>query len=210
MDHNDSEQKILEAEQSAEEDRLWVEKLQKGNTRAFDFLLRKYQRRLYAIVYNLTSNKEDAADITQDVFIKAYKSINSFQGNSSFYTWLYRIAMNTTISFIRKNRKKPIVSLEKWEDSNAQDVILSHVQTKDVGDKATLLKELQEKLNESLQKLSVIHRTVIVLFEIEGLSHKEIAQILHCTEGTVRSRLHYAKEQLKLSLKYYLKDEEKR
>ena len=210
MDHNDSEQKILEAEQSAEEDRLWVEKLQKGNTRAFDFLLRKYQRRLYAIVYNLTSNKEDAADITQDVFIKAYKSINSFQGNSSFYTWLYRIAMNTTISFIRKNRKKPIVSLEKWEDSNAQDVILSHVQTKDVGDKATLLKELQEKLNESLQKLSVIHRTVIVLFEIDGLSHGEIAKILHCSEGTVRSRLHYAKEQLKLSLKYYLKDEEKR
>ena len=210
MDHNDSEQKILEAEQSAEEDRLWVEKLQKGNTRAFDFLLRKYQRRLYAIVYNLTSNKEDAADITQDVFIKAYKSINSFQGNSSFYTWLYRIAMNTTISFIRKNRKKSIVSLENWEDSNAQDVILSHVKTKDVGDKATLLKELQEKLNESLQKLSVIHRTVIVLFEIDGLSHGEIAKILHCSEGTVRSRLHYAKEQLKLSLKHYLKDEEKR
>ena len=83
------------AQESAREDLLWLGKVKEGNMGAFNWLVRKYQRRIYAIIYNITSNKEDTADLTQEVFIKAFKSIDSFKGSSNFYTWLYRIALNT-------------------------------------------------------------------------------------------------------------------
>jgi RNA polymerase sigma-70 factor (ECF subfamily) len=204
---NLDEENIL-AEQSADEDRLWIQRVKLGNIRAFDFLIRKYQRRLYSVVYNMTSNKVDAADLTQEILVKAFKSLHTFKGESHFYTWLYRIALNTTFSFIKKSKQASHYSLENWDDAEVHANILSHSNDLEMGDKATLLKELQEKLNEALQKLSLNHRTVVVLFEIEGMSHTEIAQMLHCSEGTVRSRLHYAKEQLKQLLKDYLKDYE--
>ncbi|MDR2769599.1 MAG: sigma-70 family RNA polymerase sigma factor [Puniceicoccales bacterium] len=196
------------AEQSAAEDRLWIGRVRSGNTRAFNFLIRKYQRRLYSVVYNITSNKVDAADLTQEILVKAFKGLHTFKGESHFYTWLYRIALNTTFSFIKKSKKDSHYSLENWDDAEVHANILSRSNDLEMGDRATLLKELQEKLNEALQKLSLNHRTVVVLFEIEGMSHTEIAQMLHCSEGTVRSRLHYAKEQLKQLLKDYLKDYE--
>ncbi|MDR2396601.1 MAG: sigma-70 family RNA polymerase sigma factor [Puniceicoccales bacterium] len=201
------EENIL-AEQSAEEDHHWIRRVKLGNVRAFDFLIRKYQRRLYSVVYNMIANKVDAADLTQEILVKAFRGIHTFKGESHFYTWLYRIALNTTFSFIKKSKKTSHYSLENWDDAEVQANILSHSNDLEMGDRATLLKELQEKLNEALQKLSLNHRTVVVLFEIEGMSHTEIAQMLHCSEGTVRSRLHYAKEQLKQLLKDYLKDYE--
>ncbi|MDR1254895.1 MAG: sigma-70 family RNA polymerase sigma factor [Puniceicoccales bacterium] len=204
---NLDEENIL-AEQSADEDRLWIRRVKLGNIRAFDFLIRKYQRRLYSVVYNMTANKVDAADLTQEILVKAFRGIHTFKGESHFYTWLYRIALNTTFSFIKKSKKPFYYSLDNWDNTEVQENILSHSNDSEMGDKATLLKELQEKLNEALQKLSLNHRTVVILFEIEGMSHTEIAQMLRCSEGTVRSRLHYAKEQLKQLLKDYLKDYE--
>lgn len=195
---------------SNDEDLQWVERFKAGNTHAFDFIVRKYQRCLYRIIYNMVSNKEDAADMLQNVFIKAFQSIQQFKGESNFYTWLYRIAINLTLNFIEKNKKRASIALEPLANEEGVAEFLNLDKNAKPGDRALLLKELQEKLNASLQNLSSIHRTVIVLFEIEGLSHKEIAQILHCTEGTVRSRLHYAKEQLKHSLLPYLKDESER
>jgi len=199
---------LLQAEESDREDLEWLLKFKEGNRRAFDFFVRKYQRRLFCIIYNMTSNREDAADLLQEVFVKAFRSITSFKGDSRFYTWLYRITVNTTITFLKKVRKQTKLSLEDLNTNESLTSFLAIFSEGEKGDQATLLKELQEKLNEALQKLSLNHRTVVVLFEIEGMSHAEIARTLKCSEGTVRSRLHYAKEQLKQLLAEYLKKDE--
>lgn len=204
----EEQENLLQAEESDREDLEWLLKFKEGNRRAFDFFVRKYQRRLFCIIYNMTSNREDAADLLQDVFVKAFRSIASFKGDSRFYTWLYRITVNTTITFLKKVRKQTKLSLEDLSTNESLTSFLATFSDGEKGDQATLLKELQEKLNESLQKLSLNHRTVVVLFEIEGMSHAEIARTLKCSEGTVRSRLHYAKEQLKQLLAEYLKKDE--
>lgn len=202
------QENLLQAEESDREDFEWLSKFKEGNRRAFDFFVRKYERRLFCIIYNMTSNKEDAADLLQEVFIKAFRSMESFKGDSRFYTWLYRIAINTTITFLKKARRHSKLSLEDVNTNEALASFLMSFSDEEKGDRATLLKELQEKLNEALQKLSLNHRTVVILFEIEGMSHAEIAHALKCSEGTVRSRLHYAKEQLKQLLSEYLKKDE--
>lgn len=202
------QENLLQADESDREDFEWLSKFKEGNRRAFDFFVRKYERRLFCIIYNMTSNKEDAADLLQEVFIKVFRSMESFKGDSRFYTWLYRIAVNTTITFLKKARRHSKLSLEDVNTNEALASFLMSFSDDEKGDRATLLKELQEKLNEALQKLSLNHRTVVILFEIEGMSHAEIAHALKCSEGTVRSRLHYAKEQLKQLLSEYLKKDE--
>ena len=114
-----------ERRQEADADLAVVRRVQAGDVAAFDGLIRKYRERLYGIVYNLTSNREDAADLTQDAFIKAFQSIQRFSGQSSFFTWLYRIAVNSTISHLRKNRLRAFFSLEAidHEEPVARDVI---------------------------------------------------------------------------------------
>lgn len=189
----------------ASEDMLWVQKVQAGEVAVFDKLIKKYRERLYSVVYNLTSNREDTADLTQEAFIKAFRSISKFKGNSSFFTWLYRIAVNATISHLKKNKLRCFFSFETIQEEGASSEVLDVLCSKLTSEKSFFLKELQEKLNEALQSLSIPHRTVIVLYEIEGLSHQEIAQIMKSSEGTVRSRLHYAKQQLQVLLKDYLK-----
>lgn len=196
-----SEERRLEAC----EDMLLVQKVQSGDVAVFDKLVRKYRERLFSIIYNLTSNREDSADLTQEAFIKAFRSIRKFKGNSSFFTWIYRIAVNTSISHLKKNRFRRFFSFETIQEEGASAEILDILSSKVNPNKPVFLKELQEKLNESLQSLSIPHRTVIVLHEVEGLSHQEIARIAGCSEGTVRSRLHYAKQQLQVLLKDYLK-----
>ncbi len=187
-----------------EADRLLVERVQNGDVAAYDILVHRYRERLYSVVYNLTSNREDALDLTQEAFIKAFQSINRFRGNSSFYTWIYRIAVNNTLSHLKKYRNRKYLSFDNLDNEASQSDIFEAVASKTKTEKATLLKELHEKLNEALQKLSLKHRSVVVLFEIEGMSHEQIAEILKCSVGTVRSRLHYAKQQLKLYLKDFV------
>ena len=190
---------------SETEDIQLVERVRAHDTEAFDILVNKYRERLYSVIYNMISNKEDALDLTQDSFIKAFQSINKFHGRSAFYTWLYRIAVNTALSFIRKNRFRRFFSFEKMQEDGVESVCEREgIFAKNIEDRGIFLKELQEKLNIALQKLSNRHRIVVVLREIEGLEHAEIAAILKCSEGTVRSRLHYAKEQLKGYLREYM------
>ncbi|OHE71501.1 MAG: RNA polymerase subunit sigma-24 [Verrucomicrobia bacterium GWC2_42_7] len=186
------------------EDFALVERVRAGDVAAFDQLVVKYRERLFSVVYNITSNKEDASDIAQDAFIRAFRSIHRFKGNSAFYTWIYRIAVNTAINFLRKNRLRRFFSLETLTEEVSHNELGNILASKMTSDKPTFLKELQEKLNEALQSLSPKHRTVIVLFEVEGLSHQEIAVIMKCSEGTVRSRLHYAKSELQSKLKDYI------
>jgi RNA polymerase sigma-70 factor (ECF subfamily) len=153
----------------------------------------------------LTSNREDAADLTQDAFIKAFSSINRFRGRSSFFTWLYRIAVNTTLSQLKKNRLRRFFSLENINEEASSSEIVEALAERTRTEKGALVSELQERLNEAFQKLSPKHRSVVVLFEIEGLSHQEISEVVGCSVGTVRSRLHYAKQQLQAYLQDYLK-----
>ncbi|HTB62498.1 MAG TPA: sigma-70 family RNA polymerase sigma factor [Opitutales bacterium] len=189
----------------AEVDLALVQRVQTGDIRAFDLLIQKYRERLYAIIYNLTSNREDASDLTQEAFIKAFRNIRLFKGDSSFFTWLYRIAVNTSLTHLKRSRLRRFFSFENLDEQVSQSELAEVLADKMQTDKPALIKELQEKLNEALQRLSLNHRTVVVLFEIEGLSHQEIAQVMECSEGTVRSRLHYAKLQLQSYLQDYLR-----
>tara|TARA_Y100001934_G_scaffold281611_1_gene391926 strand:- start:5830 stop:6462 length:633 start_codon:yes stop_codon:yes gene_type:complete len=186
-------------------DSLLVSKVQQGDVSFFDELVIKYRQRLFSVIYNLTSNREDAADLVQETFIKAFRSIGRFKCQSSFFTWLYRIGVNTTLTYLKKNKARRFFSFEKLDEEASREDVFEALSSNATSDKPALLKELQQKLNEALQKLSNKHRTIVVLFEIEGLSHKEIAAIMKCSEGTVRSRLHYAKQQLQGFLSDFLK-----
>lgn len=185
-------------------DLLLVRRVQSGDVAAFDQLVLKYRERIFSVIYNLTSNKEDTYDLSQEAFIKAFQSIARFKAKSSFFTWLYRIAVNTTLTHLKKNRFKSFLSFETLHEEASPTDVLEALSSKTSTEKPALLKELQYKLNEALQTLSVKHRTVIVLFEIDDLSHQEIADIMNCSVGTVRSRLHYAKKQLQAKLQDWL------
>jgi RNA polymerase sigma factor (sigma-70 family) len=199
---------VASPERRREADGDWetVRQVQTGDFAAFDRLILKYRSRVHAIIYNLTANREDAADLAQDTFIKAFQSIQRFQGQSSFFTWLYRIAVNSTLSHLRKNRMRSFFSLERIsEDEPVAREIVAALTEKAGAERETYVRELQEKLNEAMQKLSIKHRTVVTLFEIDGLSHEEIAEITGSSVGTVRSRLHYAKRLLQAELQPYLR-----
>jgi RNA polymerase sigma factor (sigma-70 family) len=195
-----------ERRQEADADLEIVRRVQAGDVAAFDRLIGKYRERLYGIVYHLTSNREDAADLTQDSFIKAFQSIHRFGGQSSFFTWLYRIAVNSTLSHLRKARLRSFFSLERIDsDEPVAKEIIEALTDKTGADRDTYVHELQEKLNDAMHKLSIKHRTVVTLFEIDGLSHQEIADVMDCSVGTVRSRLHYAKQLLQSELQPYMR-----
>lgn len=189
----------------AEADWILVCRVQAGEVERFDELVRKYRERIWSVIYNLTANREDAADLTQDSFLKAFQSINRFQGQSAFFTWLYRIAVNTTLNHLQKAKLRRFFSLEKIRDEEPVAGLLDQLaDPANSSDRAACLGELQQKLNEAMQKLSIKHRTVVTLFEIDGLSHEEIAEITGTSVGTVRSRLHYAKHLLQAELQPYL------
>ena len=181
-----------------------VQRVQNGEVSAFNQLVQKYRQPLFSIIYNMTGNREDATDIAQEVFIKAFQSIKRFRGQASFYTWLYRIAVNSSITFIKRVKKQRFINYETIDETLVSSEILEYFTAKTKTEKGALLKELQEKLNEALQKLSPKHRIVVILHEVEGMSHKEIADITKTSEGTVRSRLHYAKKMLQAFLQEYI------
>jgi RNA polymerase sigma-70 factor (ECF subfamily) len=194
-----------ERRQEADADWVFVQRVQAGDVDAFDQLVLKYRERLYGVVYNLVGNREDAADLTQEAFIKAFQAIHRFAGDSSFFTWLYRIAINNACGHLRRNRFRNFFSLDRLdEDDQPSAEVIAALTDNKGADRDAFIGELQEKLNEALQKLSIKHRTVVTLFEIDGLSHQEIADVVGCSEGTVRSRLHYAKQLLQSELQAYL------
>jgi RNA polymerase sigma-70 factor (ECF subfamily) len=182
-----------------------VKRAQRGDLEAYDELIQRYQQRIYATVYNMTSNHEDANDLAQDSFIKAYQALKSFKGGSSFYTWLYRIAVNKTINFLKQRKNRVHMSLNDLDFNTENNPDLVALISEKTPRRAAALKELQEKLNEALLKLSEPHRLVVVLHDVQGQSHEEIAEIMDCNIGTVRSRLFYARQQLQSLLTDYLK-----
>jgi len=187
------------------DDRRLVALAREGDLSAYDELVRRYQERIYATVYHMTSNHEDANDLAQDSFIKAFQALKSFKGDSSFFTWVYRIAVNKTINFLKQRKNRNMLSLNDVDlnaehDPDIVELISHHTPRRNVG-----LSELQEKLNGAMQKLSEDHRLVITLHDIQGLSHEEISKIMDCNVGTVRSRLFYARQQMQGLLADYLR-----
>ena len=195
------------ASETIEEEReeVLVRRSRRGDLTAYDDLVKRYQERIYATIYHMTSNHEDANDLAQESFIKAFQALGSFKGGSSFYTWLYRIAVNKTINFLKQRKNRLHMSLNDMDFNAEHDpdlmALISHkTPLRDAG-----LSELQEKLNAALLKLSDQHRLVVVLHDVQGQSHEEIAKVMECNIGTVRSRLFYARQQLQSELADYLK-----
>ncbi len=182
-----------------------VKRARRGDLAAYDELVKRYQQRIYATIYHMTSNHEDANDLAQEAFIKAFSALKSFKGGSTFYTWLYRIAVNKTINFLKQRKNKFHMSLNDLDFSVENDpdlvALISHkTPLREAG-----LSELQKKLNEALLKLSEPHRMVVVLHDVQGMSHDEIGEIMGCNIGTVRSRLFYARQQMQGHLAEYIK-----
>lgn len=185
----------------ATDERILVRKAQHGDVEAYDLLVRRYQQRIYALAYNMTGSKEDAEDRVQDVFIKAFRSLKHFKGQSSFYTWLYRIAVNRTINFLKTRKNRVTMSLNDMDAGAERDPAYVELRARESPVRDVSLNELQEKLNRALLTLSNNHRTVVVLHDIQGVPHEEIARVMGCSQGTVRSRLFYARQHLQKELK---------
>ena len=184
------------------EDATLVGRAQAGETRAFDQLVTRYRGRAYALIYQMTRNEQDAWDITQDGFLKAWKSIGRFRGQSSFYTWLYRILVNRAIDRLRKKAEEGGVKFDEkigWEAVALEAVTVPQaglLPVEKISDE-----ELRVRIDEAIGRLSPEHRAVIILREIEGLDYAEIGERMESSVGTVMSRLFYARKKLQILLR---------
>lgn len=197
----------LKAEVPIEEsaDVALVRRAQRGDGRAFEVLVERYHERIYATIYHMTGNREDAFDLAQEAFIKAYRSIRFFRGQSGFYTWVYRIAVNRTLNFLKKRNRNATLSLDELDSAVGADTLYQELASNDTPVRAVGVSELGRRLNEALQKLSNNHRMVVTLHDVQGMPHHDIAKLMRCSMGTVRSRLFYARRQLQAYLADFMK-----
>jgi RNA polymerase sigma-70 factor (ECF subfamily) len=171
-----------------------------NNEGAFRELMEKYKRRAYGVALGIVGDPDEAQDVVQDAFVKAYYKLSDFRFGSNFYTWFYRLLVNQSIDRWRKTSRSPTVSFdEAWVSGEAAEPE-ARVYPK-TPEELTENRELAEGLKRAIAALPEYHRTVIVLREIEGMAYEEIARILDCSVGTVMSRLHYARAKLKEALK---------
>ena len=175
-----------------------VDLTRNGKTRAYDELVRRHSRKLHAMLYQMIGSEADAYDIAQESFLKAYNSLHYFNGKSTFYTWLYSIAANQARNFLRRRKRENSYSIDNDEHGDAleKDVRLADTSITSDPARQAYISDLKAKLGQALDSLSEKHREVVTLFDIQGMSYAEIAAILHISEGTLRSRLHYAHKQL--------------
>lgn len=184
------------AEEASEVSHL-VRRAQAGDLAAYDQLVTRFQERIYGLCYHMTSHHEDAHDLAQDTFVKAWQALKNFKGDASFYTWVYRIAVNTCLNHLKLRRNRtPHLNLDDLDLQPENDPDLVALVSEKTPRREAALAELQRRLNEALLKLSEDHRTVVTLHDIQGLPHDQIAKILGINPGTVRSRLFYAHQQL--------------
>ncbi len=179
-----------------------VSRSQNGDTSAFNELVIRYRTRAFTMIFNMVRNEQDAWDLAQDGFLKAWKSIGKFRGQSSFYTWLYRILMNVTIDAMRK---KQIAGGTEFDDQIGLNNIAPGAATAPKSELEPAARisdgEIRQRIDEAIARLSPEHRTVIVMREIDGLEYSEIAEQMNCSIGTVMSRLFYARKKLQVLLK---------
>ncbi len=170
-----------------------VARVQRGDKRAFDLLVRKYQNRVMALISRYLRRKADVADVAQETFIKAYRALPNFRGESQFYTWLYRIAINTAKNWLAAQARRPQAAhVEGLEPEQLADIV---GQTdNDTPERLVLTAELKGVIDRAIAELPEDLRTALLLREMDGLSYEEIAEVMECPIGTVRSRIFRARE----------------
>lgn len=180
-------------------DQMLVERVQRGDKQAFDLLVRKYQHKLVQLIGRYVSNPADAMDVAQEAFIKAYRALPSFRGDSAFYTWLYRIAINTAKNhLLAQSRRPPGDDIDAGDaEQFAGDSGLKEYATPE---RLLLRDEIQATINDAIEALPEDLKTAIILRELEGLSYEEIARAMDCPIGTVRSRIFRAREAIEKRL----------
>lgn len=186
------------------DDHELVAAAQGGDRRAFQALYQRYERKVFAVAYGFLRSQEDALDVVQEAFIKVHRYLPNFEGQSSFYTWLYRIVANLCIDHIRRSgRKKDVEFDDKLRHDGDQESATNMVQIAALGDpvEAVRNKEILKAVRESLHHLSDKHRAVIVMRELQGLSYADMAKAMNCSKGTIMSRLFHARRNMQKLLK---------
>ncbi len=193
-----------------EVDQQLVERAQRGDKHAFELLVAKYQRRLGRLISRFVRNAAEAEDVTQEAFIKAYRALPAFRGDSAFYTWLYRIGINTAKNhLVAQGRRAPTSTpFDAEEAEDFEDAALLHEVA--TPENELMSKQVVDVVNSSLQELPDDLRTALTLREIEGLSYEEIAAVMDCPIGTVRSRIFRAREAIAANLRPLLGTSEDR
>jgi RNA polymerase sigma-70 factor (ECF subfamily) len=184
----------------AKVDQLLVEQVQKGDKRAFDLLINKYQHRIVSLISRYVSDPSEALDVAQEAFIKAYRAIGNFRGDSAFYTWLYRIAINTAKNWLVARNRRPPASDIDAADAEQYDID-SPLKERSTPEHELLREEIENTVYDTIATLPDDLRTAIMLREIEGMSYEEIATTMECPIGTVRSRIFRAREAIDEKLK---------
>ncbi len=178
---------------SQSSDKKLVRRVQKGDKGAFDLLVLKYQHKIVNLVMRYVRDPEVALDITQEAFIKAYRALPRFRGDSAFYTWMYRIAVNTAKNHLAAQRRRPMDVELDLQDPEQYDLHAKLKET-DTPEGVTLSNELKETVERAIAALPEDLRTAIILRELDGMSYEEIAQTMECPVGTVRSRIFRARD----------------
>jgi RNA polymerase sigma-70 factor (ECF subfamily) len=182
-------------------DRELVRESRRGDKEAFRELVERHQRKILAVAIGMVRNREDALELAQETFVKAYENLSKFKGESSFYTWLYRIVVNLAIDYRRRDRRHGTVALAD-RPGGGEDVeaTLPDQKMSDPYQQARA-HQIGERLAEAISELTPDHKAVILLREVEGLSYEDISRVMQCSKGTVMSRLHYARKKLQDKLR---------
>ncbi|MCX7921299.1 MAG: sigma-70 family RNA polymerase sigma factor [Clostridia bacterium] len=176
-------------------------KSKNGDIEAFEELIEAYQRKVFNMALRMIGNHDDASELAQEVFIRVYKSIKSFKEESSFSTWIYRITSNVCLDELRRRKNKKVISLDEDIKAEDGDIKRQVEDDKPTPDMVVENKEMRKAVNDAINTLSADHRMVVVMRDIQGLSYDEIAKVLKCPEGTVKSRINRARQELKQILK---------
>lgn len=191
----------------SELDQALVERVQKGDKRAFDLLVRKYQHKIISVVTRYVSDWSEAQDVAQEAFIRAYRALGAFRGDSAFYTWIYKIAINTAKNHLVSRGRRPPIGDIAIEDAVLLDGA-SQLRERATPERELLRQEIEQTVFGTVEDLPDELRTAITLREVDGLSYEEIAEAMNCPIGTVRSRIFRAREAIDEKLRPLLSETE--
>lgn len=185
----------------SESERKLIERVKNGDIEAFELLIEGCEKKVFNIAYRMLANYEDAKEIAQEVFLKAFRSISSFKGDSLFTTWIYRITTNLCLDEIRKRKNKKLVSLDEGIEYEGHEIKRQIRHEGPSPEAEAENNEMKKAVMDSINALSEDYKTVIVMRDIQGFSYEEIAEIIKCPEGTIKSRINRARKTLKNILK---------